>query len=237
MASKNTSKRLQKLSDSNFEIADNQPDIRGWDVKDSSGKKLGKVAELIFDTQAQKVRYLVLDTTVNDRELDDRELIIPIGLAELHDKDDDVILRDVSREQLAALPEYDADNLNTNIEGAVHQVFSSTGSTRSETTRTNVAPVDNNFYSHEHFTNNLYRNRPPAGTTEEYIRMRQEPSFLESEGTTHREIDDDIDEMREASINLEERNAVPVSDSTTVCAGSDTQGHIPSPWKGAPTLL
>jgi hypothetical protein len=31
--------RLQKLKGSDYEIEDGQPDIRGWDVKDSSGKK------------------------------------------------------------------------------------------------------------------------------------------------------------------------------------------------------
>ncbi len=39
----NRQTRLQKLSGSDFEITDGQPDIRGWDVKDASGKQFGEV--------------------------------------------------------------------------------------------------------------------------------------------------------------------------------------------------
>lgn len=61
MSNENTNKRLQELGGSDFEIAEDQPDIRGWDVKDENGKKIGEVDELIFDEQSRKVRYIVLD--------------------------------------------------------------------------------------------------------------------------------------------------------------------------------
>lgn len=221
MAKNDKNRRLQELGDSNYEIVDGQPDIRGWDVKDSSGKKLGEVDELIFDVQARKVRYLVLDLEDNEWDLEERDVLIPIGLAELHEKDDDVILRNVSIEQLRALPEYDDDDLDTNFEANIRNIFSGTGTAMTGSTLSNTGSNDSDFYSHEYFNNNLYRNRSATSTNEEYIRMRQEPSFLESEGSSRRDIDDDIDELREDRINIEERDAIPVSNSTTLRSGND----------------
>jgi sporulation protein YlmC with PRC-barrel domain len=216
MAANENTRRLQELGDSKYEIVDGQPDIRGWDVKDMNGKKLGEVDELIFDVQTNKVRYLVLDLEDNEWDLEERDVLIPIGLAELHDKDDDVILRNVSIEQLRALPEYDDDDLDTNFETSIRNIFSGTGSAM-----TGTAASDTDFYTHEHFNNNLYRNRSATAGTDEYVRMRQEPSFLEREDTNRREIDDDVDELRERRIEMEERDAIPVTNSSTLRAGND----------------
>jgi len=155
-AENNRKTRLQKLSGSNFEIADGQSDIRGWDVKDSAGKKLGEVDELIFDYQSGKVRYMVVDLDENDYELDDKEVLVPIGIAELHESDDDVILPGVTPDQLRVLPEYDEDRFDTQHEGSVRNVFGGLG----ESALNGGSDKDVDFYSHEHFNDaNLYRNR------------------------------------------------------------------------------
>src|SRR5215217_8214949 len=110
MATDNNSRnrRLQELRGSDYEIADGEPDIRGWDVKDASGRRIGEVDDLIFDVQSQKVRYMVVDLDDNELDLDDdREVLVPIGLAKLDDDDDDVILNNVTADQLRALPDYD----------------------------------------------------------------------------------------------------------------------------------
>lgn len=222
MASNDNTKHLQELGDSKYEIVDGQPDIRGWDVKDINGKKLGEVDDLIFDVASRKVRYIILDLEDNEWDLDEREVLIPIGLAELHEKDDNVILRNVSVEQLRALPEYDDDDFDSNFEASIRNVFSSTSTTMTGTALSNAASTDINFYAHEHFNNNLYRNRSQdTDTDENYIRMRQKPSFLESEGLNRKEIDDDIDEMREQRIEMEERDAIPVTNSNTIRSGND----------------
>ncbi len=57
---KNT-KRLQELRGSDFAVAKGQPDIRGWEVRDNLGHLIGKVSELIFDSRAHKVRYMVVN--------------------------------------------------------------------------------------------------------------------------------------------------------------------------------
>lgn len=153
--------RLQKLSGSDYEIIDGQPDIRGWDVRDAAGKQIGEVEELIFDYQSQKVRYLVVDLEDNDYDLDDREVLIPIGIAELHENDDDVILPTVTVDQLRALPEYDEDRFDTDHETNIRNVFGGLGAT---TTASDVRR-DDDFYKHDHFNDaNLYRNRMRRST-------------------------------------------------------------------------
>jgi len=165
-------RRLQELSGSDYEIADGEPDIRGWDVKDASGRHIGEVDELIFDVESRKVRYMVVDLDDDELDLDDdRDVLIPIGLAQLDDDDNDVILNNVTADQLRALPEYDdEDAIDTTYESNIRRVFGGVGdaaitgsaatgaalTSGTDTTRDR----DTDFYNHEHFNDaNLYRNR------------------------------------------------------------------------------
>ncbi len=167
----NRNTRLQKLSGSNFEIVDGEPDIRGWDVKDASGKQLGEVDELIFDFESRKVRYLVVDLKDNDYNLEERDVLVPIGIAELHENDDDVILNGVSADQLSALPEYDEDRFDTEHESNVRNVFGGLGGAALASGTSN----DDEFYNHEHFNEgNLYRNRNKNAGTEDAIPVIKE---------------------------------------------------------------
>jgi sporulation protein YlmC with PRC-barrel domain len=153
-------RRLQELKRSDFDIVDGEPDIRGWDVKNAQGKKIGEVEELIVDAQQKKVRYMVVDLDDNEFDLDDREVLIPIGLAQLHQKDDDVILPNVQVEQLSALPEYDDDNLNANVERQICTTFGRSQQTMGIANTSGTEEVNSDFYQHEHFNDdNLYANR------------------------------------------------------------------------------
>lgn len=174
MATDNNSKnrRLQELSGSDYEIADGEPDIRGWDVKDANGRTIGEVDDLIFDVQSQKVRYMVVELDDDELDLDDdREVLIPIGLAQLQDDGDDVILNNVTADQLRSLPEYDDDDeITPAYESNIRQVFGGVGGAAftgaaatgaaltSDTDATRDRDTD--FYNHDHFNDeNLYRNR------------------------------------------------------------------------------
>jgi uncharacterized protein (TIGR02271 family) len=163
-------RRLQELGGSDFEIADGQPDIRGWDVKDASGQRIGEVDDLIFDTESRKVRYMKIDLEGNVLDLETRDVLVPIGLAQLHDDDDDVILNNVTADQLRSLPEYDDDNLeDASFESNIRRVFAGAGgaaltgaaltSGTGATTDTD-RNRDSDFYNHEHFNDqNLYGRR------------------------------------------------------------------------------
>jgi uncharacterized protein (TIGR02271 family) len=50
---------ISELSD--YRIEEGDPDPRGWTVVGSDGNRVGTVADLIVDTQAMKVRYLVVE--------------------------------------------------------------------------------------------------------------------------------------------------------------------------------
>jgi uncharacterized protein (TIGR02271 family) len=149
--------RLQKLSGSDFEMVDGEPDIRGWDVKDTTGKRVGEVEELIFDYQSRKVRYLVVDMEKNDFDMEDKEVLVPIGIAELHENDDDVILTGITSEQLRSLPAYDEDRFDTDHENNVRNVFGGLGGAA---LAGGVDSDNDDYYNHEQYNDaNLYRNR------------------------------------------------------------------------------
>ena len=175
-------RRLQELDESDFEIVDGQPDIRGWDVK-TDGQTIGEVDELILDARERKVRYMVVDLDDDALDLDDdRKVLIPIGMAQLHEKDDDVILPGISLDQLRQLPEYDRDDLTDRTEYAISTALGRTGFDQD-------AQWNSSFYQHDHFNEgNLYQRRLPASTTgssgTSYLQSRQGSSGSEAEGYT-----------------------------------------------------
>lgn len=178
MANNNSNYHLQELGGSDYEIADGQPNIKGWDVKDESGRKIGEVDELLFDAQAQKVRYIVVDLEGNVFDLDTRDVLVPIGIAELHDKDDDVILPGVSAEQLRALPDYDKDAIGPDLESRVRSAFGGLGAmglAGAAVAGSPVATNDEDFYKHEHFNEDrLYKNRSADADSNETIPVIEE---------------------------------------------------------------
>jgi uncharacterized protein (TIGR02271 family) len=173
MSSDKKERRLQELGGSDYKIVDGEPNIKGWDVKDETGKKIGEVDELIFDTQTRKVRYIVVDLEGNVFDFDTRDVLVPIGIAQLHEKDDDVILPGVTAEQIRSLPDYDEDDLGSEVETKVRNVFGgigaagaagaayAAGSTKtdddvSSRETTTTGERENDFYSHPHFDDNKF---------------------------------------------------------------------------------
>lgn len=167
--------RLRELRGSDYTIAKGQPDIRGWDVRDGSGRKFGVVNDLIFDIRANKVRYMVLNVLdTKELELEKRTVLVPIGMAELDQSDNDVLLPSVTPFQLRALPRYDKSNLGAKAERDISTVFGRTGFGNEGTGTAATTPtpattgttahddtdVDESFYNHEHFNeDNMYRRR------------------------------------------------------------------------------
>ena len=181
--------RLRELRGSDFEIVKGQPDIRGWDVRDNSGRKFGTVHDLVFDLRAQKVRYMVINVLdTKELDLEKRTVMVPIGLAELDGRDNDVILPTVTPFQLRALPRYDKSNLGAKAERDISTVF---GRAAIGDTPVNANDdVDEKFYDHDHFNeNNMYRNR----------RRQQEDPYLAEK------------RAEEASLRREAELGTPVS--------------------------
>ncbi|WP_423148431.1 PRC-barrel domain-containing protein [Rubrolithibacter danxiaensis] len=145
------SDRLKELSGSNFEITEGEPDIRGWTAKNGRGKIIGKVKDLLFDTESGKVRYIILDLKENELHLESRKVLVPIGIAELHDAHDNVIFPGVMANELTSLPTYEKGMISRQVESSVRDAFGS---------RVEAASDDSNFYNHRHFDqHNLYHRR------------------------------------------------------------------------------
>lgn len=114
--------QLMELKDSDFEIGSGDPDITGWIVKTADGTQVGEVSDLLFDPKAMKVRYIIL-ATVSAVTSPGRCVLIPIGLAELHPEDDEVILTGMTREQVGALSAYEGwSKLTAEVESADREV-------------------------------------------------------------------------------------------------------------------
>ena len=134
---------LAKLSNSDFEIKDGQQDITGWDVLSRSGEKIGEVADLLFDPQAQKVRYLVIRLQASGEEMDDNNklVLVPVGVAELRADNHEVALPIGSAQEITGLPAYLEGGPSPEDEVQIRSVFGGT-----------TAPYEHpQFYHHEHF--------------------------------------------------------------------------------------
>jgi uncharacterized protein (TIGR02271 family) len=111
---------LGELGD--YEVADGHPDVRGWEVRERGGNKVGEVHELLIDTNEMRVRYL-------DVELDaglagaggNRHVLIPVGSVTLDDARDDVVLTGISASQLGGLSPYTHSGLTRDYETSLLQ--------------------------------------------------------------------------------------------------------------------
>jgi sporulation protein YlmC with PRC-barrel domain len=136
-------RQLKELSTSDFEIKDGQPDIIHWKVLNSAGQDLGTISELLFDEEEKKVRYLVLNLKGNIWNMAEREVLIPIGVAELDAIHDQVILPNITAQQIIVLPDYTKGNM--------------------------VISADAELYGHKDFDeSNLYARRQ-TGSYDEHI--------------------------------------------------------------------
>lgn len=160
MATHTKNRRLQELRGSGYEMDKGQPDIRGWEVVNENGQHIGKVHELVFDTVAMKVRYIVLNVAdSNVLELEKRTVLVPIGFAHLHRNDKCLTLRGITPFQLRALPRYIKDGLGPKAERDISTVFG-----RSHTGIDSEDDVDTQFYNHDHFNDDMTRENRTTGT-------------------------------------------------------------------------
>jgi sporulation protein YlmC with PRC-barrel domain len=207
-------RRLQEMDRSDFGVIKGEPDIRGWDVRNSSGRKIGEVEELIVDAQERKVRYMVVDLDDNELDLRKHRVLIPIGLAELDKEEDDVLLPSVSVEQLRHLPTYDLNILDDTTEKMICVVLGREEDQDRREQRSDqqggeyTTGANQEFYRHNYFDDdNLYKHRlheaQPARTDrrsdERGLRLwdtRNDDSQYDDEATRRKDRDRELDEER-----------------------------------------
>jgi len=102
---------LSALDD--FEVSDTDSDVRGWDVVASDGKKIGEVEELLVDTAARRVRYLVVDvdTSLLSGAGQGSHVLVPVEGVRLDDRNNKVLVSSVGSTNLSSLSAYDSSQL------------------------------------------------------------------------------------------------------------------------------
>lgn len=159
---------IDKLDD--FKVAEGDPDVRGWEVTASDGRKIGEVDNLLIDTAAMKVRYL--DVDLDDDLLendDDRHVLIPIGYARLNEDDDRILVDALASTDITGLPAYTHQPITRDFENEVRmscdRAFSATQTT----------DTDRDFYEHDHFNDNkLFGNRRDVRDDEAHLTLSEE---------------------------------------------------------------
>jgi uncharacterized protein (TIGR02271 family) len=115
--------RLNDLDD--YKVADGFPDPRGWDVKTEDGRTIGKVGDLVVDTQQMRVRYVDVELDRSLREMardaatpgdQEAHTLLPIGAVQLDDERDDVRVSGYTLEQIAGLPRYTGQQITREYE-------------------------------------------------------------------------------------------------------------------------
>ena len=143
-------RRLRDLSD--FEVADSNPDVRGWAVRGSDGQALGTVYELIVDPEALKVRYLDVELDarfhINEHE---NHILLPIGAASVDAEGDNVFVPALSAQSVLDYPPYVEIQITREYEEAMLRALGKES-----------APVSSRFYEQDSFDATSFYNRRQA---------------------------------------------------------------------------
>ena len=159
---------LDQLDD--FKVAEGDPDVRGWEVIASDGRKIGEVDQLLVDTAAMKVRYL--DVDVDDGLLNDntdRHVLIPIGYARLDEGDDRILVDSLASADVVALPEYTHGPITRDFETDLRSRFD-TDYTAGTTAKTG----DRDFYAHDLYDENRFYGARRGAEGEERLTLSEE---------------------------------------------------------------
>lgn len=118
--------RLKDLKD--YKVASDDPDVRGWTIVSGDNENIGKVDELIVDTKRMKVRYLVVDVAEKfAADKKDHYMLVPIGAARLHEKNNDVIVSGITTRNTNNYPVYRGDSISRNYENSIRRFYEAGG--------------------------------------------------------------------------------------------------------------
>ncbi|MBA9077590.1 MULTISPECIES: PRC-barrel domain-containing protein [Rufibacter] len=156
--------RLAPLHDlTDFKVAKQNLDVRGWEVIGANGKRIGVVDDLIVDRDLMKVRYLDIDV---DKHLllpdtDLRHIILPIGAAHLDADSDQVFAPSLTESALGQFPFYRGGVVDSDYEYRVMHAITQPQETY--TAPSSAEPTDE-FYGQDHFNEDrFYQNRMQSG--------------------------------------------------------------------------
>jgi hypothetical protein len=103
-----------------FKFPDDRPDPRGWDALIADGTKVGKIEDLLVDSDTGTLRYLELAVADDIVKAGGRDFVlVPVGEARLDDDRDNVIVN-LTLDDLRNVPVYDRQELSRDYERKLH---------------------------------------------------------------------------------------------------------------------
>ena len=176
---------LSELKD--FQVAEGYRDIRGWRVDSADGTKVGEVHDLLVDLDGMRTRYLEvrLDSAIAATR-GDRDVIVPIGTAQIAEKDD-VVVVPLNADRVTLLPPYDHGLLTRSYESEVRRHFSLGEAAAASVAgaATTDRPVERTIYDDEAYDDRKFfklRPRNEADATETRIPVEPEDSVVLKRG-------------------------------------------------------
>lgn len=171
---------LDELDD--FKVAEGDPDVRGWDVMGSDGRRVGEVKNLLIDTAAMKVRYL--DVKIDDDLVDtdpQRHILIPVGYARLDRDDDRVYVDEISSADITSIPAYQHEPITRDYETSLRTHYdtsyggegTATGTTGTAGS-TGAASTGRGFYDHERYDDSRFYGGRRGSEGEERLTLSEE---------------------------------------------------------------
>jgi hypothetical protein len=96
---------LARLSDLDYELEDDSPDVIGWEVADSSGGRFGKIQDLLVDMTSGQILFGVICHTGGNQE---RCTLVPLPGANVDTKDK-LLTLPIEEQLVKAAPEFTED--------------------------------------------------------------------------------------------------------------------------------
>lgn len=162
---------LDELSD--YKVASDDPDVRGWDVRDADNRVVGKVDNLLVNKDSKRVVYLdvQVDKTIIDAKHDpygrpnnmdvrefinkdgENHVIVPIGMVNVDRDNKNVLANGIDHRTFAETKRYrPGDQLNREYETIVLKSYN-------RKTPPDYVYEDDSFYERDEFDRNRYTNR------------------------------------------------------------------------------
>lgn len=114
---------LYRLSNrDDCKLADEAPDVRGWNVFSTDGENVGTVRDIIVDPNALRIRYLLVEVTY-DETSKEAFILIPIGLAEVDETWDRILLLGIKAWLIPHLPVFRGNKIKRDYEWALRRTL------------------------------------------------------------------------------------------------------------------
>lgn len=159
---------LDELSD--YKVADDYCDVRGWEVKDADDRTIGKVDDLLVNKEAERVVYLDVQVDKSviedghetysvpagngvhgflDKDGDDH-IIIPVGMATLDEENRKVLCNEINYKTFTKTSRFSkGTNIDRAFELSVFRLYVP------EHQMNDSALEDDTFYKRKEFDNSF----------------------------------------------------------------------------------